>query len=200
MPGPVKVLVTSRTTDPDTGLLEFSFKVKRGPKIYSYKVLPKSGTSPFLIYEFLKYLEGAGEKRGVDPFTYKDKDKFDIIPTDKPPTERLERKPQEPEQMSLKFARKLEVIASELDGKGLCRLAEMLKPVALRFRKAWLGPKSIGFFDDLGNENIQSEDAMAVMDAFEAGSDAGSQAAEATGLPEPLCAKVIGLAKKHLLS
>lgn len=199
MAAPIKVKVTSKTEYPDTGLVEFSFILKRGDKTYKYKVLPKENAGPFLLESFYNFVKGPGEKEDVDPFTYKNKDKFDIMPEDGKPS----KPPDNPEAVQLdlfKCARQLERMSSELASRGMDKAAEMLKPLALRFRKAWMGPKSIAFFDDLGNANIQPEDAMKVLDAYEAGAADGPQIAQMSGIDETVCKRVIELAKKHIFN
>jgi hypothetical protein len=144
MPG--KTIIVSESSYPDRGLVEFTF-IHDGKK---YRVQPKTGAGDKLD-AFYKYVKYVSPKQNTSPFAYSGwKTFFDIDRVDgdtkaKPAAAPKAPKP-EAEQMSLKFARKLEVISSELQERGLTRMAEMLKPVALRFRKAWLGPKSIAFF------------------------------------------------------
>lgn len=202
---PNKTVVVWVGRDSDIGVTDFDF-IHDGKR---YKVTPKGGAS---LEPFLTYVQHVCPKTGTSPFTFRNwRDRYNVERSDgapgdtkspekaKPAPEPKKNTPSEGEQMSLKFARKMGLIASELQEKGLGRVAEMLKPIALNFRRSWLGPKSIGFFDDLGNANIQPDDAMSVIDAFEDGASEGPQIAEITGLEEPLCAKVMELAKKHLL-
>lgn len=210
MPG--KTIVVSESSYPDRGLVEFSF-IHDGKK---YRVLPKTGAGDKL-EAYYKYVKYVCPKQGTSPFAYSGwKNLFDIDrvdggdtkakpaelpkPAPKTPKPAPKKAPPEAEQLSLKFARKLEVISAELQERGLTRMAEMLKPVALRFRKAWMGPKSIAFFDDLSNAGIEADDAITVLDALEGGAGGGAQVAEMTGIDESVCEKVFGLAKQHLLS
>lgn len=198
-----KTKIIAETSYPDTGLAEFSF-LHEGKK---YKVTPKTGAGDKLrtFYNYVKYV---CENKDVSPFAYRGwKNLFEIDriggPANPKPTKDLKstskNPPPEAEQMSLKLARKLEIIAADLHERGLPRMAEMLKPVALRFRKAWLGPKSIAFFDDIGSADIQPEAAMAILDAFDGGAAKGPQISQVTGIDEPTCIKVIDLAEKHIL-
>lgn len=161
-----------------------------------YKVEPTEKGSRSQILAFLNHIKRVCIPRKISPFTYPGLREVDEQGKSK--YYRITRL-DEPEQMSLKFAKKTEMLAAELSARGLDKAAKMLKPVATRFRKAWLGPKSIAFFDDLGNENIEPTDAMAVLDAFETGAAEGPQVSQITGFDEPMCVKVISLAKKHLL-
>jgi len=204
---PSKTIVVSETKYPDIGLVEFVF-LHDGKK---YRVLPKDGAGDRL-EAFLKFVKYVCPKSDVSPFSFKDWKKwFDVTRVDgpseppktpqapqKPP--KAPKKPPEAEQMSLKLARKMEILSSELQERGLGRVAEMLKSLAMRFRKSWMGPQSIGFFDDLSNAGIQPEVAMAVLDAYEGGAAEGAQVSDLSGVEEPVCVKVIGLAKKHLLN
>lgn len=197
-----KVMVTSTSRGIDNILDEFNF-VEDGRE---YQVLPKSGSGS-KIEAFYKFVNFVCSKQGISAFSYNDLKKyFDIkrIGTLKKPEDTGKKKPPEAEQLSLfdknanmGVALKVERLAYELQQKGLTKAAEMLKPLAMRFRRGWLGPKCIGFFDDLSNAEIQTEDAIKVLDAYESGVADGSQMALVTGLDSPVCGVVTALAKKH---
>jgi len=220
---PVRSTVVSESHGIDGLLEEFTF-MENGKK---YRVVPKPGTGN-KIEPFYKFVKFVCPKQGISAFSYRGWDNYlDIArvgagavkpeqpkpaeskqPEPKPAQKKPDEKPRpeavqlslfDDKQASLGVALRMECLASELREKGLPRVAEMLKPLALRFRKAWMGPKSIGFFDDLGNANIEPEKAIAVLDALEGGAY-GPGVSKATGLEEALCGKVLELAKKHLLS
>jgi hypothetical protein len=181
---PVKPTVVSESHGVDGLLEEFTFmengkkyrvvpKPGTGNKIEPfYKfvkfVCPKQGISTFSYRGWGDYFDidrvGAGAvKKPEQPKPAETKPAEAKKPEPKPAQKPAEKPRPEAEQLSLfddkqaslGIALKMERLASELREKGLPKLAEMLKPLALRFRKAWMGPKSIGFFDDLGNANIE---------------------------------------------
>jgi len=183
-----KTLVISTTKDGDVGLVGFTF-MHDGKK---YRVTPK-GSDYSRLDAFFKFIKGPCERQGLNPFTYRAKDSLNI--------ERVgdTKEPQEGDQLSLKFARKIERISSELSDKGLSKISEMLKPLAMHFRRGWLGPQSIVFFDDLSNAGVQAEDGVSVLDAYDAGVAEGEQLHQTTGVGLPVCNLVLSLARKHNL-
>lgn len=192
-----KTIVISTTKDGDVGLVDFTF-MHNGKK---YKVTPKESNYGRLD-AFFRFVKGPCERSGVNPFAFKGKEELNIQRIDAPghntdPKKTTPKTNQEGEQLSLKLARKVEIIASELTCKGLTKISEMLKPLAMGFRRGWLGPKSIAFFDDLSNANIQPEDAIKILDAYEGGAADGPQMAQATGLGLPVCGVVVALARRH---
>jgi len=187
-----KLIITSESRGIDDLLDEFSFLYDGK----AYKVTAKEGRKHKLD-EFYRFIKFTASKKGINPFTFRNwKDNFDV---DRVGTAPGAKKPKEPEQMRLKLARKMELIALELEEKGLGRCARMLKPLAMGCRRGWLGPKSIGFFDDVSNIGIQPDEAVSVVDAYEGGATEDELMAKATEVEPGSCRKVIGLAKKHNL-
>lgn len=186
---PPKLMVTPETGYEDTGLEEFSFMYEGR----EYKVTPKPGKKDKLD-EFLRYVKFTAAKKDINPFTFRGwKNDFNI---NRVGTSSESRKPAGPEQMRLKLARKMDLIALDLQERGLGRYARMLKPLAMGYRRGWLGPQSIGFFDDVSGLGIQSDDAVSIVDSYEGGVPDEIVAKE-TDVEPDMCHKVIGLAKKH---
>lgn len=185
-----KLIITSESRGIDDLLDDFSFMYDGK----AYKVTAKEGRKHKLD-EFYRFIKFTAAKKGINPFTFRSwKDNFDI---DRVGTAPGAKKPKEPEQMRLKLSRKMELIALELEERGLGRCARMLKPLAMGYRRGWLGPKSIGFFDDVSNLDIQPDEAVSVMDAYEDGASEDDLMAKATDVDPGKCRRVVDLAKKY---
>ena len=196
-----KLMITGETRSVDGLLDEFSF-LHEGKE---YKVTPKEGKNDRLdeYYRFIKFI---APKKKVNPFTFRGwKEDFNVdrvgtAPGAKKPPEPPKKAPSpEAEQMRLKLARKMEIIAGELEERGLDRVARMLKPLAMGFRRGWVGPQSIAFFEDLSNEDIHPDEAVQVIDAYESGAADDDVLAKATKIEPEKCQKVLELAQKHNL-
>lgn len=182
---PPKLMVTSETRYEDTGLEDFSFMYDGK----AYKVTPKPGKKDKLD-EFLRYVKHVASKKGLNPFTFRGwKEDFKV--------DRTGGKPSGPTQMRLKLARKMELLALELEERGLPKCARMLKPLAMGCRRGWLGPQSIAFFDEVSNMEMQPDQAVTVIDAYEGGATEDELMAKATDLEPGKCRAVIDLAKRH---
>lgn len=187
---PPKLIITSESRGIDDLLDEFTFLYDGK----AYRVTAKEGRKHKLD-EYYRYVKFTAKKKGLNPFAFKGwKDNFNI---ERIGTALNEGRSKEPEQMRLKLSRKMELIAAELDEKGLNRYARMLKPLAMGYRRGWLGPESIGFFDDVSNLDIQPDEAVAVVDEYEKGIPEGELLTKASNLDPNMCQKIIESAKKH---
>lgn len=148
--------IIKQVKDNDTGLQEFVFRVDGK----EYKVIPKSGTKGYdKIDDFLRYIY-MSKKRNLNPFTYQNKELFDITrinPQKKP----------EAIQQSLRLAAQLDVLANKLEKSGKIKEAYQIDIISNTLDSPWQSNKATLFFDEISNQNIETEDAKKVLDIAE---------------------------------
>lgn len=184
-----KTMITNVVKDKDTGLQEFGFMVD-GKK---YKVLPKEGQSNKLD-EFYRFVRKA-ENTGLNPFIYRDKEKFEITrenPSPKP------QRSKSVEQLSLfKAAQYIDDLSDILESKNYKKYAYRLDIIANTIDdNALKTVKATHFWDEVNNQEIDTEDVMKVLEAFDRGADTEYSVSQIAKVDTYTTKKILDIAEK----
>ena len=99
------------------------------------------------------------------------------------------------EQQTLKLASMVDSISNRIEAIGLLKEAYDLDVIANTIQSGkWWGVDSIGFWDEISNQNIDTETAVRILDAFDKGADAEYTCSRKTGIDVPTCKAVIDIA------
>lgn len=194
-----KVTITYTRGDTDTGLEEFGFMID-GKR---YKVKPKPNSYNEL--ENFFRLVKKSEKGNLNPFVYGKKDRLEIIRENpnsgqKTPQKKSPKDPKpDAEQMNLfKSSSCLDSIATQLEKLGhkdiaykIDILANTVDDTALKYVKI------SDFWDEINNQEIDKEDAIKILEAFNRGADTEYSVAQVAKVDALTTKKVLDISEKN---
>jgi len=107
------------------------------------------------------------KRRDINPFTYQNKEMFEIERENPSKKEPPKKKGPDAIQEELKLAAYIDGLSDKLEFRGFMKEAHTLDIIANTLEEPWKTNKATMFFDDVSNEGIKPEEAVKIIDIAE---------------------------------